>query len=184
MNIQTIKQHSLFPLICVMHSTVLCLIEETAVAKQAGEHLYGKAELSNKEADLLAFVAGWYSNVYEMLEVTSGTLMELVYAAASGLEAVEDKIQGAVDQYQTDVYPEWVINRSKFWDALQNVLSEEEVSSIEDKVSALLEESRAFSDVVLAISGVLVEPEDALLQAFLDDIANITTAEATSSVKH
>lgn len=184
MDIQTIKQHNLFPLICVMHSTVLCLIEETAVAKQAGEHLYGKAELSNKEADLLAFVAGWYSNVYEMLEVTSVTLMELVYAAASGLEAMEDKIQGAVDQYQTDVYPEWVINRSKFWDALESVLSEEEVNSIEDKVIALLEQSPTYSSVLLAINGVLVEPEDVLLQAYLDDIAKITTAEAGNSVKH
>lgn len=184
MDIQTIKQHSLFPLICVMHSTVLCLIEETAVAKQAREHLYGKAELSNKEADLLAFVAGWYGNVYEMLEVTSVTLMELVYAAASGLEAAEDKIQNTVDQYRTDVYPEWVINRSKFWDALESVLSEKEVNSIEDKVSALLDQSPTYSSVLLAINGVLVEPEDALLQAYLDDIAKITTAEAGNSVKH
>ena len=184
MNIQTVKQHGLFPLICVMHSTVLCLIEETTVAKQAGEHLYGKAELSNKEADLLVFVSGWYTNVYEMLEVTSGTMMELVYAAASGLEAKEDKIQGAVDQYRTDVYPEWVINRSKFWDALESALPEEEVSGIEDKVSALLEQSPAYSYMVSAINGVLVEPEDTLLQAFLDDIADITTAEASNSVKH
>ena len=184
MNIQTVKQHSLFPLICVIHSTVLCLIEETTVAKQAGEHLCGKAELSNKEADLLVFVAGWYGNVYEMLEVTSVTLMELVYAAASGLEAIEDKIQGAVDQYRTDVYPEWLINRSKFWDALESVLPEKEVSSIEDKVSALLEQSPAYSAMVSAINGVLVEPEDTLLQAYLDDIANITTAEADNSVEH
>ena len=184
MNIQTVKQHNLFPLICVMPSTVLCLIEETTVAKQAVEHLHGKAGLSNKEADLLVFVAGWYGNVYEMLEVTSGTLMELVYAAASGLEATEDKIQGAVDQYRTDVYPEWVVNRSKFWDALENVLPEKEVSSIEHKVSALLEQSPAYSAMVSAINGVLVEPEDTLLQAFLDDIADITTAEAGNSVKH
>lgn len=184
MDIQTIKQHNLFPLICVMHSTVLCLIEETTVAKRAGEYLYGKAELSNKESDLLVFVSGWYGNVYEMLEVTSVTLMELVYAAASGLEAADDKIQSTVDQYRTDVYPEWLINRSKFWDALESVLPEKEVSSIEDEVSALLEQSPTYSAVVLAINGVLVEPEDALLQAYLNDIAKITTAEAGNSVKH
>ena len=184
MDIQMVKQHNLFPLICVMHSTVLCLMEETTVAKQAGEHLYGKAELSNKEADLLGFVAEWYGNVYEILEVTSGTLMDLVYAAVSGSEAVDGKIQDAVDQYRTDVYPEWVINQSKFWGALEDVLPEEEVSSIEDKVSALLEQSPAYSAVVSAVNGVLVEPEDALLQAFLNDIANITTAEADNSVKH
>ncbi len=184
MDIQTIKQHNLFPLICVMHSTVLCLIEETAVAKRAGEYLYGKAELSNKESDLLVFVAGWYGNVYELREVTSVTLMELVYAAASGLEAVEDKIQNTVDRYRTEVYPEWLINRSKFWDALEGVLTEKEVSSIEDEVSALLEQSTSYSAMVSAINGVLVEPEDALLQAYLDDIAKITTAEAGNSVKH
>lgn len=184
MDIQTIKQHSLFPLICVMHSTVLCLIEETAVAKRAGEYLYGKAESSNKESDLLVFVAGWYGNVYEMLEVTSVTLMELVYAAASGLEAAEDEIQNTVDQYRTDVYPEWLINRSKLWDALESVLTGKEVSSIEDEVSALLEQSPTYSDVALAINGVIVEPEDTLLQAYLDDIVNITTAEAANSVKH
>ena len=184
MDIQTVKQHGLFPLICVMHSTVLCLIEETAVVKRAGEYLHGKAELSNKEADLLVFVAGWYGNVYEMLEVASVTLMELIYAAASGLEAAEDKIQSTVDQYRTDVYPEWFNNRSKFWGALESVLTEKEVSGIEDEVSALLEQSPAYSDVVLAINGVLVEPEDALLQAYLSDIAKITTAEAGNSVKH
>ena len=110
--------------------------------------------------------------------------MDLVYAAVSGSEAVDGKIQDAVDQYRTDVYPEWVINQSKFWGALEDVLPEEEVSSIEDKVSALLEQSPAYSAVVSAVNGVLVEPEDALLQAFLNDIANITTAEADNSVKH
>ena len=184
MDIQTIKQHGLFPLICAMHSTVLCLTEEAAVAKRAGEYLHGKAESSNKEADLLVFVAGWYGNVYEMLEVASVTLTGLIYAAASDLEVVEDKIQNTIDQYRTDVYPEWFTNRSKFWDALESVLSEKEVSSIEHEVSALLEQSPTYSDVVLAINGVLVEPEDALLQACLNAIAKITTAEAGNSVKH
>lgn len=184
MDIQTVKQHSLFPLICAMHSTILCLIEETTVAKVTGEYLYSKKELSNKESDLLTFVANWYGNVYEMLEGTSSTLMSLIYAAATNLEDTQGNIQEAVDQYQVEVYPEWSQNRAKFWDVVSDVLTEDEILVIENSGANLMEDSAAYSAITQAINGIVVAPEDNLLEAFLKEIAEMVTAEAANAVKH
>lgn len=184
MDIQTVKQHNLFPLICAMHSAILCLIEETTVAKVMGEYLYSKKELSNKESNLLEFVADWYINAYEMLEGTTGTLMSLICAAATNLGNTTGNVQEVVDQYQIDVYPEWSQNRAKCWDVVSDILTEEEILGIENSAASWMENSPAYSSIAKAINGIIVVPEDTLLESFIKDIVGVVAAEADNAVKH